>query len=94
LKAESGTFLPIPTGEIPPPVLDGSPEPAESETPMPRVLLQSVGSARAAQRVVLQAALFAALAALELALFLHISPQEPLVVYQELPRAVLVEVRQ
>lgn len=90
MTSVAATFLPIPTCEIPPPVLELASGGNAGESPMPRVLLQSAGSGRAARRVVLLAALFLVLAGLEFILLLRLPPQEPLVVYGDVPRATLV----
>jgi hypothetical protein len=87
----AATFLPIPTCEIPPPVLELAPGEGDGESPMPRVLLQGAGSGRSARRVLLLTALFLALAGLEGILLLRLPPQEPLIVYGDLPRTTLVE---
>lgn len=84
----AGNFTPIPTREIPAPVL----ELAEGDcgSPIPRVLLQYVGSGRAARRVLLLSALFAAVSLVELALLLRLPTPGPLVVYGEFSRTTLV----
>ena len=83
-----GSFTPIPTREIPPPVLELAD--GDCGSPIPRVLLQCVGSGRAARRVLLLSALFAAFSLVELGLLLHLPTPEPLVVYGEFPRTMLV----
>ena len=89
MSDQASTFPPIPTREIPAPVLELVPKAEGSR--IPRILLQQVGSARAAQKVVLLAALFAALCLLELAILLRLPTPEPLVVYADAPRTTLIE---
>ena len=89
--SENGTFRPIPTREIPAPVLEGMEGENQPGQGMPRILLQSVGSERAARRVLLLTAIFTLVAAAELAILFRIPSPEPLVVYGEIPRRTLVE---
>ena len=89
--SENGTFRPIPTREIPAPVLEGLEGETRSGRGIPRIILQSVGSERATRRVLLLAGLFALVAAAELAILLRFPSPEPLVVYAESPRKTLVE---
>ena len=92
--APPGTFPPVPTCEIPPPVLEGVTAEVAAGAAIPRVLLQSMGSGRAQRKVLILAALFALLAAAELALLSRLPSPEPLVVYGDVPRSILVEIPQ
>lgn len=88
---DTNSYPPIPTCEIPMPILEGTPEAGEGEVPVPRILLQVAGSSRAAWKVRLLLVLFLLIALLELILLLHFPLQEPLVVYGEFPRTTLLE---
>jgi len=87
---DPNTYLPIPTCEIPPPILERRKEAGDDETAMPRVLLQVAGSSQAARRLILMSGLFFLVALLELCLFLRIPPQPPVVVYGDFPRSTLI----
>ena len=88
---DTNTFEPVPTCDIPMPILERPGEVGTGEPPMPRVLLQVAGSRRAAWKVTLLSGLFLLLAVLELVLLLRLPPQDPLVVYGEIPRTTLLE---
>ena len=89
MSDQASTYPPIPTREIPAPVLELVQ--ASQDEPIPRILLQQVGSARAARKVVLLAMIFAALGLLELAVLLRLPQTESLVVYADAPRTLLIE---
>ena len=89
MSDQANTFPAIPTREIPAPVLELAPD--AQDTGIPRVLLQEVGSMRAARRVVLLVALFVVLGLLELAILLRLPPPKSLVVYADAPRTMLIE---
>jgi hypothetical protein len=91
MNPKTDTFRPVPTCEIPPPVLEGLTAELAAPGAIPRVLLQTAGSGRAARRVLLLAALFAAFSAMELALLLRLPQPAPLVVYGDFPRKLLME---
>ena len=91
MNPKTNTFRPVPTCEIPPPVLEGLTDELALPGAIPRVLLQSAGSGRAARRVLVLAALFAVLSAMELALFLRLPQPAPLVVYGDFSRKLLME---
>jgi hypothetical protein len=86
-------YEPRATGDIPLPVLEDGPGGTARERVLPRILRQAAGSDRAQRNVLLLALLFAALSALELALFVPLSSAEALVAYDEAPRSPLVEPR-
>ena len=88
---DTTSYPPIPTCDIPMPILEGAPEPGQGETAMPRILLQAAGSSQATGKVCLLAILFGLIALLELILLLRVAPQEPLVVYGDFPRTTLLE---
>ena len=85
-------YQPLPTRDIPMPVLDGDPGDLVKET-LPRILFQAAGSGAAQRRLLYLAAFFGVLALLELGLLLHTPRPEPLVVYGEAIRPTLVELR-
>ena len=88
---DTDTFQPVPTCDIPMPILERPRAAGSNETPMPRVLLQVAGQSHAAWKVTLLSALFLFLALLELGLLLRLPPQDPLVVYGDFPRTTLLE---
>jgi hypothetical protein len=82
-------YPPIATCDIPMPILE--PSSAGCEAQLPRILLQAAGSRSAARRVALIAVVFFAIAVLEMILLLRLPSPEPLVVYHDVPRQILVE---
>lgn len=76
------TFPAIPTCEIPVPVLDAADRMDGAAIPLPRVLAQRAGVERAERRVAAITALFALVAAFELALLARLLAPGPLVVYE------------
>lgn len=88
---ENRIFRPIPTCEIPPPVLEQPIPGTGSRHGIPRILLQSVGTERAARRILLLGGLFVLLSGAELVLLLRLPSPELLVVYRDYPRKTLVE---
>jgi hypothetical protein len=88
---DTNTFQPVPTCDIPMPILERTGQVGSDEPPMPRVLLQVAGSSHAAWKVTLLSGLFLLLALLELVLLLRFPPQDPLVVYGDFPRTTLLE---
>lgn len=86
-------YQPLPTCEIPMPVLDGDAKNLAEDT-LPRILLQAAGSGSANKKVLCLAAFFGVLALLELVLLLRTSRPEPIVVYAEATRPTLVEPKQ
>lgn len=85
-------YQPLPTCEIPMPILDRDVQDLAQET-LPRILLQAAGSGSANKKVLYLAAFFGMLALLELALLLHTPRPEPIVVYGEAIRPTLVELK-
>jgi hypothetical protein len=88
---DTDTFLPIPTCEIPPPILERATKTASEATTLPRVLLQEAGSSHASRRVIGLAGLFLLVALFEVALLLRLPPKPPVVVYGDFPRILLME---
>jgi len=88
---DTDTFQPVPTCDIPMPILERRALVGSDEIPMPRVLLQVAGSSDAAGKVTLLAAMFLLVALLELCLLLRLPLQDPLVVYGDFPRTTLLE---
>lgn len=86
---ETTHFQPVPTGEIPMPVVEvgGAPDGQH----LPRILLQAASEKAASRRVALLALGFLAIAGVEFALLLRIPAPEPLVVYHDVPRKMLME---
>ena len=91
MNSEPSTYRPIPTCEIPPPIVEV--DARDFEGHVPRVLLEEAGVSRVTRHVVLLTALFVLVALGELALLLRIPTPEPIVVYGEFPRTLLVEVQ-
>ncbi len=89
MTESTDTYPAIPTREIPAPILEVA-ETGEGAR-IPRVLLECIGSGRATRKVLLLAALFAAVGLLELALLLRLPSPERLVVYGDVPRTTLIE---
>ena len=83
-------FRPIPTCEIPPPVVEREGLPDGHLEILPRILLQAAGMKAHSRRLLLITAAFVVLSALEVALLLRLEPR-PLVVYQEPAVRVLLE---
>lgn len=88
---ETNTFAPIPTCDIPMPILEGVPIRGSGESDIPRILLQAAGSGQAERRVAGIVALFLLLALGEFSLFLRLPPQDSLIVYGDFPRQTLIE---
>ena len=86
---ETTHFQPIPTCDIPMPVVEL--EGALDGELLPRILLQAASGKAASRRVALLAFVFLAIAGVELALLLRIPAPEPLVVYHDLPHETLME---
>jgi hypothetical protein len=88
---DTNTYPPIPTCDIPMPILERPPEDGSVATAMPRILLQVAGSSHAAWNVTVLTGLFLLVALLELCILLRLPPQDPLVVYGDFPRTTLLE---
>lgn len=91
MNSVSNTYPPIPTCEIPHPIVEL--DAREFEGRVPRVLLEEVGSKRATRHVLLLTAMFLLVALGELALLVRIPRPEPIVVYGDFPRTLLMETR-
>lgn len=85
-------FEPIPTCEVPPPVLEHPARLRGQTDPLPRVLLQAAGSDLHERRLLALAAGFVLLALLEAMVLWRLPGRGPLVVYLEPSRERLVEV--
>jgi hypothetical protein len=88
---DTNTFQPVPTCDIPMPILERRGVVGSDEMAMPRVLLQVAGSSAAAWKVTLLTLLFLLIALLELCLLSRFPAQDPLVVYGDFPRTTLLE---
>jgi hypothetical protein len=88
---DTNTYPPIPTRDIPMPILERTPEAGSEAGAMPRVLLQVAGSSHAAWEVSVLSGIFLLLSLLELVLLLRLPPQDPVVVYVDFPRTTLLE---
>ena len=85
------TFCPIPTCDIPMPIVESSGEGRAGEPILPRILLQAAGTGLAARNVRLLALVFLLAALVELGLFLRMPTPDPQVVYGDFPRLMLME---
>jgi hypothetical protein len=85
-------YQPIPTAEIPMPVLESPMGDRPGREALPRILLQVAGMDAAKRTVLGMTALFALLALLEVGLLLHTSRPDPIVVYEPDARTTLVQV--
>lgn len=87
---EPQDFRPIPTREIPAPVVEREGRPGGGPETLPRILLQSAGTEAHSRRLLLLTFAFAALSGLQALLLIRLEPR-PLVVYQEPAVRVLLE---
>lgn len=85
-------FEPVPTCEVPPPILERPAGRGAFPDPLPRILLQAAGSELHERRLLFLAAAFVLLALLEVILLVRLPGRKPLVVYLEPPRVRLVEI--
>ena len=83
-------FRPVPTCEIPPPVVEREGRVDGAEGVLPRILLQAAGMASHSRKLLLLTVVFAVLSALEAVLLVRLEPRH-LVVYQEPALRVLLE---
>jgi hypothetical protein len=88
---EEGLYQPVPTCDIPMPILEGAPACVSDQAALPRILLQAAGTEAASWRVVLLIAVFLALSLLEILLIFRIPTADPLIVYGDFPRIILME---
>lgn len=88
---ETNTFAPIPTCEVPMPILERPTGGENCAGSIPRILLQAAGSGQAARNVTWLAVLFLTVALLEGGLLLRLPAPDPLIVYGEFPRTTLLE---
>ena len=88
---EETLYQPIPTCEIPMPIVEGSKERSDEGPALPRILLQTAGQATASRRVLTLAAAFLAISLFEVFLLQRIPPADPVVVYGDLPQRTLME---
>ena len=86
---ETADFEPIPTCDIPMPVVEASE--SDARRALPRILLQAAGIRTASRRILMLALLFLLMAGGELALLVHLPSPEPLVIYRDLPARTLME---
>ncbi len=91
MSTDTSTFRPIPTCDIPMPILEGASPPDAGQASIPRILLQAAGSGRAARRVTVLTGIFLLLALFQLALLFRLPVPEPIVVYGDFPRKTLLE---
>jgi hypothetical protein len=88
---EESLYPPIPTCEIPMPIVEGTTGRPDEAGKLPRILLQTAGQATASWRVLALASAFLVISVFELLLLLRIPPADPVVVYGDLPRKTLME---
>jgi len=91
MTLDAATFRPIPTCDIPMPIVESPGEGRTGEPVLPRILLQAAGTGHAARNVKLLVAIFILAALVELGLFLQMPTPEPQVVYGDFPRLMLME---
>jgi len=91
MTLEADTFRPIPTCDIPMPILEGTRDAKVGEPVLPRILLQAAGTGHAARNVKLLTGLFLLAALLELGLYLRLPTPAPEIVYGDFPRITLLE---
>ena len=84
------SYPPIPTCEIPMPIVEGVGEARLGEAVLPRILLQAAGTGHAARNVKVLTGLFLLAAILELGLFLRLPTPAPEIVYGDFPRLTLL----
>jgi hypothetical protein len=84
-------YPPIPTDEIPMPIVAAAGPGPEGQEPLPRVLQQVAEAATASRRTLALAALFVVVSAGLAALLLEMPAPEPLLVYGEYRRMILLE---
>ena len=87
---EPQDFSPVPTCEIPAPVVEREGRPDGAPEILPRILLQSAGMKAHSRRLLLLTFAFAVLSGLQAVLLLRLEPRG-LVVYQEPAVRVLLE---
>lgn len=90
MSQDETTFRPIPTCDIPMPIVEGAGEGKEGETVLPRILQQAAGAGHAARNVKLLTGLFILAALLEIGLFLRMPMPVPEIVYGDFPRLTLM----
>lgn len=88
---EEGLYQPVPTCDIPMPILEGAAAVSPGRAALPRILLQAAGTEAASWKVVLLTAVFLALSLLEILLLFRVPAADPLVVYGDFPRIILME---
>jgi len=91
MTQDATTFCPIPTCDIPMPIVESPGEERTGEPVLPRVLLQAAGTSHAVRNVKWLVLVFLFAAVLELGLFLRMPTPEPQVVYGDFPRLMLME---
>jgi hypothetical protein len=91
MTIDATTFPPIPTCEIPMPIVECPGEGRAEGAILPRILLQAAGTGHAARNVKWLTAVFLAAGLLELALWLRMPTPEPEIVYGDFPRQTLME---
>jgi len=90
MTMDQADFRPIPTCEIPPPVVEREGIADGAAELLPRILLQSAGVKAHSRRLLLITVAFALLSALEAIIVFRLQGR-PLVVYQDPAVRVLVE---
>jgi hypothetical protein len=90
MSQDAATFRPIPTCDIPMPIVEGTGETRVGESVLPRILLQAAGTGHAVRNVNLLTGLFLLAAIMELGLFLRLPTPAPEIVYGDFPRLTLL----
>lgn len=85
------TFEPIPTCEVPPPIVEREGAGTPEAVALPRILLQAAGSDLHGRRLLVLAGLFFLLALFQATVLIALPRIGTLVVYEEAPRVRLVE---
>jgi hypothetical protein len=82
-------YHPIPTCDIPMPIVE--PARGEGRAQLPRILLQAAGTQAASRRVLVMTVIFLAVGVVEGLLLARLPNPEPLVVYHDVPKQILLE---
>jgi hypothetical protein len=84
-------YQPVATCDIPMPIVETPVPESPGEGTLPRILLQAASSRDASRKLVVLTVMFLALSLLEAALLVRLRVADPLVVYHDVPRRILLE---
>jgi hypothetical protein len=88
---DQSLYQPVATCDIPMPIVETPASGSPGGGVLPRILLQAVSSRGASRRLVVLTMMFLALSILEGALLVRMRVADPLVVYHDIPRRILLE---